>query len=161
LIRASRSADLEAIRLLVAAGADPKQPEPDGLNTVIAVTLGPEIPALTVVERELPLEPDALTALTFLIERGANVNATDGFGATALHTAAKRGYVEVVRFLAANGAKLDAADRGGLTPLDYALGKSPAFFGPAPESPAAAAALRELGAREGKPVAASATAASR
>jgi ankyrin repeat protein len=161
LIRASRSADLEAMRLLVGAGADPKQPEPDGTNTVIAVTLGPEIPALTVVERELPLEPDALAALAFLVEHGADVNATDGFGATALHTAAKRGYVEVVRFLAARGAKLDAADRSGLTPLDYALGKSPAFFGPAPESPAAAAALRELGAREGKPIAPAATAASR
>jgi ankyrin repeat protein len=77
------------------------------------------------------------------------VNAVDGFGATALHTAAKRGYVEVVRYLAAHGANLDATDRLGNTPLDYALGRSPAMFGAPPESPAAATALRELGAGEG------------
>lgn len=159
LIRAARSADVEAMRLLVDAGADPKLAEPDGFNTVLAVSVGPEIPPLTVVDRERPAEPDALVALEFLVARGVDVNAADGFGATALHTAAKRGYVEVVRFLAAHGANLDAADRTGHTPLDYALGRSPAFFGPPPESPSAAAALRELGAREGVPVAPAATAA--
>jgi ankyrin repeat protein len=161
LIRAARSADIESMRLLVAAGSDPKQAEPDGFNTVLAVTAGPEIPPLTVVDRERPAEPDALAALAFLLEHDVDVNAADGFGATALHTAAKRGYVEVVRFLAGHGANLDAADRGGRTPLDYALGRSPAFFGPAPESPAAATALRELGAREGAAPPAAAAAAVR
>ncbi len=65
----------------------------------------------------------------------------------------------MLRFLAAHGAALDAADRGGRTPLDYALGRSPAMFGKPPESAAAAAALRELGAREGEPVTAPAAAA--
>ena len=159
LIRAARSADLDSLRLLIEAGADPTLREPDGLNAVLAVTAGPEIPPLTVVDRERPAEPDAIAALTFLLERGADVNATDGFGVTALHTAAKRGFVEVLRFLAAHGAALDAADRGGRTPLDYALGRSPAMFGKPPESAAAAAALRELGAREGEPVTAPAAAA--
>lgn len=149
LIRAARSADVEALRLLVGAGADPRRAEPDGFNAVLAVAAGPEIPPLTVVDRERPAEPDALVALEFLLAQGVDVNAADAFGATALHTAAKRGYVEVVRFLAAHGANLNAADRGGRTALDYALGRSPAMFGPPPASPAAAAALRELGAREG------------
>jgi len=149
MIRAARSADVESMRLLAAAGADPKQAEPDGFNTVLAVTAGPEIPPLTVVDRERPAEPDAVVALEYLLEQGVDVNGVDGFGATALHTAAKRGYVEVVRFLAAHGANLNAADRFGNTPLDYALGRSPAMFGAPPQSPAAAAALRELGAGEG------------
>jgi ankyrin repeat protein len=153
LIRAARSADIEAMRLLVAGGADPKLAEPDGLNTVFAVTAGPEIPPLTVVDRERPAEPDAIVALEFLLEHGVDVNAADAFGATALHTAAKRGFVHVVRFLAGHGADLNATDLGGRTPLDYALGRSPAFFGPPPESPTAAAALRALGAREGGPAA--------
>jgi len=149
LIRAARSADVEALRLLVAAGADPARAEPDGFNAVLAVAAGPEIPPLTVVDRERPAEPDALVALEFLLERGVDANAADAFGATALHTAAKRGYPEVIRFLAVRGAKLDATDRSGRTPLDYALGRSPAMFGPPPSSPAAAAVLRELGAPEG------------
>ncbi|HZF29098.1 MAG TPA: ankyrin repeat domain-containing protein [Gammaproteobacteria bacterium] len=152
LIRAARSADVEAMKLLIGVGADPKLPEPDGFTTVLAVTSGPEIPPLVTVDRERPAEPEAVAALAFLVEHGVDVNAGDRMaGATALHTAAKRGYVEVVRFLAAHGADLNAADRGGRTPLDYALGRSPAMFGAPPESPAAAAALRELGAREGTP----------
>lgn len=160
LIRAARSADVESMRLLIEAGADPKLPEPDGFTTVLAVTSGPEIPPLVVVDRERPAEPNAVAALDFLLGYGVDLEAGDAFfGATALHTAAKRGYVEVVRFLAARGANLNSTDRGGRTPLDYALGRSPAMFGAPPESPAAAAALRELGAREGAPAAAAATAA--
>lgn len=152
LIRAARSADVDSMRLLIEAGADPKQAEPDGFNTVVAVAAGPEIPPLTVVDRERPAEPDAVRALKFLLEQGVDVNAADGFGATALHTAAKRGYDEVVKFLAGHGADLNAADRTGRTALDYALGRSPAMFGTPPQSPAAAAALRELGAKEGTPL---------
>ena len=46
LIRAARSADIESLRLLVEAGADPKLRESDGFNAVLAVTAGPEIPPL-------------------------------------------------------------------------------------------------------------------
>jgi ankyrin repeat protein len=155
LIRAARSADVEALRLLVAAGADPKQPEPDGLTAVIAVTAGPEIPPLVVVDRERPEQADAIAALEFLSAHGGDFNASDKLGVTALHTVAKRGYVDVLRYLAQHGADVNAADRTGRTPLDYALGRSPVFFGKPPESAAAAAALRELGAREGTLAAAS------
>jgi len=159
LIRAARSADVEAMRILVEAGADPKLPESDGLTTLIAMTSGPEIPPLVIVDRERPAEPDAIAAAEFLLEHGVDVNAADRFGVTALHTVAKRGYVDVLRYLAAHGANLNAADRTGRTPLDYALGRSPAMFGTPPESAAAAAALRALGAREGTPAAAGAAAA--
>jgi len=149
IIRAARSADLEALKLLVAAGADAAHVEPDGLNTVVAVTAGPEIPPLTVVDRERPAEPDAIAALEFLLAHGADIDAPGPDGETALHTAAKRGFTEVIRFLVEQGAELNATDRGGRTPLDYALGRSPVLFGRPPESEAAAALLRELGAVEG------------
>jgi ankyrin repeat protein len=150
LIRAARSADVDAMKLLVAAGADPKLPEPDGFTTVMAVTAGPEIPPLVVTDRERPAEPDAIAALEYLLPQGVDVNAADRMGATALHTVAKRGYVDVLKYLAAHGANLNAADRTGATPLDYALGRSPVFFGVPPSSPPAAEALRALGAHEGK-----------
>jgi len=158
LIRAARSADVDAMRLLVDAGADPKAPEPDGLTALIAVTAGPEIPPLVVVDRERPEQSDAIAAIEYLLARGVDVNAADRFGVTALHTVAKRGYVDVLRYLAAHGGDVNVADRTGRTPLDYALGRSPAMFGKPPESAAAAAALRELGAREGTIVAAPAAA---
>ncbi|MNC95526.1 hypothetical protein D3C83_126760 [compost metagenome] len=38
-----------------------------------------------------------------------------------------QGYDEVIRFLAAHGAKLDIADKDGFLPLDVALGKAGGF----------------------------------
>jgi hypothetical protein len=38
-----------------------------------------------------------------------------------------QGFDDVIRFLAAKGAKLDTADKDGFTPLDVALGKAGGF----------------------------------
>jgi hypothetical protein len=38
-----------------------------------------------------------------------------------------QGYDDVIRFLAAKGAKLDTPDKDGFTPLDVALGKAGGF----------------------------------
>jgi eukaryotic-like serine/threonine-protein kinase len=58
--------------------------------------------------------------LRWLVEKGANVNARDNTGDTALSLAAKRGDVESLRYLLAHGA--DAASRNdeGETALDHA-----------------------------------------
>jgi hypothetical protein len=44
-----------------------------------------------------------------------------------VHGAALQGYDDVIRFLAAKGAKLDTPDNDGFTPLDVALGKAGGF----------------------------------
>jgi len=49
------------------------------------------------------------------------VNAATPDGATALHQAVGRGD-EIVKFLVERGAKLDAKDKFGRTPLDVANG---------------------------------------
>lgn len=55
-----------------------------------------------------------------LVELGANVNAIDRFGRTALHYAA-RSDGEAARHLIAAGANISAADQFGKTPSDYGL----------------------------------------
>jgi ankyrin repeat protein len=52
------------------------------------------------------------------------VNAFNDLGETALHGAAQRGADKVVQFLADQGARLDAKDRRGRTPLDEAIGQA-------------------------------------
>ena len=52
-----------------------------------------------------------------LIDRGADVNAADKKGWTALHFAAQAGNAELVRTLLESGAKPDPRDSDGATPL--------------------------------------------
>ena len=47
---------------------------------------------------------------------------------TALHIAVERRSDAVVKFLAEHGADLDSQDKSGRTPLDIAMGASPAGF---------------------------------
>jgi len=52
-----------------------------------------------------------------LLGHGANVNATDGEGKTALHFAAQQGTLQAVEWLLKNGADVNAKDNKGTTPL--------------------------------------------
>lgn len=96
---------------------------------------------------------DAACAL--LLDAGADPNAATASGDTALHKAAQGGDLKAIQLLADRGARLDAQNKAGLTPLDLAMGKRPppdpkapppspfAFFldGPQPE---AVVLLRQL-----------------
>ena len=73
---------------------------------------------------------------------------------TALHGAAERGFTAFVKFLAENGADLQAKDADGRTPLDLARGVGrTGVRGPAPEPfPETVALLESLMAAKGIPV---------
>ena len=63
--------------------------------------------------------PDVVRAL---VQAGADVSACSGITrATALHTAARRGHVEIARALLDSGAAVNARDRKGDTPLQRAI----------------------------------------
>lgn len=55
--------------------------------------------------------------LTALLECGANVNAVDHKGATALHSAAFQGFHEVCKILLEHGGDPYSADKNGDTPI--------------------------------------------
>ena len=63
-----------------------------------------------------------LEAVKLAHERGNDVNAVNSMGVAAIHGAANRGANDVIEYLAANGARLDIADKQGRTPLDWAAG---------------------------------------
>jgi ankyrin repeat protein len=64
-----------------------------------------------------------LAAVKYLVEAlGADVNAADHEGNTALHNAAARGDVEMITYLVGKGANLAAINREGKSVADMANG---------------------------------------
>ena len=63
-----------------------------------------------------------LEAVKLCVEQGNDVNAVNAMGLQAIHGAANRGSDDIIRFLAANGAQLDRADKEGRTPVTWAKG---------------------------------------
>lgn len=127
LYRAARSIDLTAVQLLLDAGANPSQALDDGSTPLMAAAgLGAPRSSDEVVEagdRNDPVE-----VLQLLVARGADVNAANKAGMTALHYAAQRGSERVIEFLARQGARLDAKNGQGRTPVDLARGRTAEFI---------------------------------
>ena len=85
-------------------------------------------------------ENEVLEALQVLLRLGADVNAVDNNGETAMHGAAYKNLPKVVKFLAAKGAKIEIwnrPDKFGWTPLAIAVGYRFGNFKPSAETEAA------------------------
>ena len=110
--------------VLAAAGADPLLPKNDGTTPLMAAAQGESPRAL--FQDASPVfppgdEPPTLDVVRMLVELGADVNAVNAAGDTALHRAASKRFDTVVRFLADRGAMLNARDEQGRTPLACAV----------------------------------------
>ena len=122
LMRAARFADVDVMRRLLDAGANPSLKQKDQ-TTVLMLAAGAGWRTGETILGGLDFGPesDAIDAVRLCLERGADVHATDDDGLTALHHAVPRG-AGVVQLLVDQGAVLDAKDKRGRTPLDVAQG---------------------------------------
>jgi ankyrin repeat protein len=120
LVRAAKAGDAAVIAVLLQKGADAKLTTRNGINPVMAAAGLGSKEEDTVGRRKT--EKDAIDSIELCLKAGADINAVDSRGQTALHGAAQKGWDQVVRYLAGHGAKLDVKDKKGLTPLDAATG---------------------------------------
>ena len=119
LMRAAKSGEIAIVRLLLDAGADPKDTLANGNNALMfASGLGwrDGSPAAPSYDQGPPEE--AVATIELLLSKGLDVNATNNNGDTPLHAAVSgRASPEIVRALIQHGAKLDAMNKRGQTPL--------------------------------------------
>jgi ankyrin repeat protein len=116
---AAMTYDTDLMRMLVAAGADPKLATADNVTPLMAASdlgraRGSNINAAD--------QKKAMDAVKLALELGNDVNAADKTtGLTALHGATYSGTNPLIKFLVENGAKVDAKDKSGQTPEAVAL----------------------------------------
>jgi len=146
--RAAYATDVEAMKLLVAAGAEPTlatekppsrrrggdddRPDPSGVPPV--PTGGPAVHPIHAASgvgygegyagnAHRHVEDGWLPSVRYLVEEhGADVNARDVNGYTPLHHAAARGDDELILYLVSKGADVTAISRRGQTVADMANG---------------------------------------
>ena len=118
--RASQSSDTELMRRLLDAGADPLIATHNG-TTALMVASG--IGWVEGVTHEWSREQNVQTVNT-LLELGANVNARDLDGRTALMGAAHKGRSEIVQMLVDHGADMAARDVGSRDSIHNLFGKT-------------------------------------
>jgi uncharacterized protein len=147
---AAKYASADMMAVLSAGGADPKLTAKDGTTALMAAS---SADARQGTVNGVPRAPEKLVleAARAAIEGGADVNAVNQAGDTALHTAAARGNAPLVQLLAEKGAKLDVKNKRGQTPL--AMTRVRARYGdgdgePPPGLKRTADLLLKLGAAE-------------
>ena len=125
---AAKVTDVEAMRVLLDAGADPLVPTADG-TTPLMVAAGLAIWNPGEDGGSLSgQEDEVLEAVRICVDLGNDVNAANYRGETALHGGAFRGANNVVDYLVEQGADLDARTEDGWSPLAVARGLSYSDF---------------------------------
>jgi ankyrin repeat protein len=122
LMRAAKSGDVELVRVLLAAGADPKLTLPNGTTALmLAAGLGWRNGSPLAPSYDQGSDADAVATLELLLSQGLDLRSANETGDTALHAAvAGRGSEAIVQFLLERGADPLAANGRQQTPLSLA-----------------------------------------
>jgi ankyrin repeat protein len=130
---AADTADLPYMKLLLELGADPTITNVDGSTALMAAAgLGTRSAG-----EEAGSEEEAMAAIEFLLKLGFDLNAVSLTGETAMHGAAYANFPQVVKLLAARGAKFEVwnqPNKRGWTPLLIAEGHRFGNFKPSFET---------------------------
>jgi ankyrin repeat protein len=134
---AARAGDPPLMRVLVELGADPKLANADDSTPLLAAA---GVGALGDGDEAAATEEETLEAVSLLLALGADVNAVDKNGETAMHGAAYQSRAKLVTLLDEHGADIrvwNRKNKAGWTPQVIAIGHRPGNFRPAPETIAA------------------------
>ena len=133
---AALTADAELMRTLAALGADPRLVNVENSTPLMmAAGLATRSPG-----EDAGTESEVLEAVQVALDLGADLNAVDNNGETAMHAAAYKNLPRVVKFLAEKGARIETwnrEDKFGWTPLAIAVGYRFGNFKPSPDTEAA------------------------
>jgi ankyrin repeat protein len=118
-IYAARAGDVDAMKILLKGGADPKIETFRGTNALMAAAGVNWVFNQTYWEGE----KRNLEAVNLCFDLGlTDVNKQNSMGVTALMGAANRGSDEIIKYLVSKGAKLDVKDAEGRTAMTWAEG---------------------------------------
>jgi ankyrin repeat protein len=133
---AALTADAELMRTLAKLGADTTITNVEKSTPLMAAAgLGTRSPG-----EDAGTESEVVEAVKVALDLGADINAIDSNGETAMHAAAYKNLPLVVKLLASKGAKIDVwnkENRFGWTPLAIAVGYRFGNFKPSAETEAA------------------------
>jgi ankyrin repeat protein len=122
LMRAAKKSDVVLMRLLLEKGADSKLTTKAGATALMFAAGFGGAGRFAEYEERHATDAEILEAGRLCLQAGAEVNAVNDAGQSALHFAVAARDEDFVRLLAGRGARLDLKDRQGRTPLDIAMG---------------------------------------
>jgi uncharacterized protein len=126
LLLAAKVGDAASVSLLLKYKAKIELPNAAGVTpTMAAAGMGH---SFNPTRGRFKTDAQAAECLRILKEAGGRIDAQDMNGLTALHSAASLGWNETVKQLVAFGAPLEATDKKGLRPIDYAVGRHERAF---------------------------------
>jgi ankyrin repeat protein len=131
---AARASDVPLMKLLLELGADPKLGNADDCVPLLAAA---GVGALEDGEETAGAEDESIEAVRLLLKIGADANAVDKNGETALHGAAYQSRSKLARLIVESGSDINVwnqKNKAGWTPLMIAHGHRPHNFRPDPET---------------------------